>query len=476
MSRLLLLLLTLAVPAGLAGGATRPNLLFLFADDYTFDALRALGELDVDTPNLDRLAARGTTFTHAYNMGGWQGAVCVSSRTMLVTGRSLWRAQAVYDQTDREREAGRLWPQLLAAQGYATYFTGKWHIKTAPELTFHTARHVRPGMPKDTPSAYDRPHAGKPDPWNAADPALGGFWEGGKHWSEVTADDAIDYLADRGRGAKPFFLYVAFNAPHDPRQSPQEYLDRYPLERIRTPASFQPEYPFKDLIGCGPKLRDEHLAPFPRTEFAVKTHRREYFALITHLDAQIGRVLAALDRSGDAAQTWIFFTADHGLAIGRHGLLGKQNVYDHSLRVPFIVAGPGVAANRRIEAPIYLQDVMPTTLELAGLERPDQVDFRSFLPLLRDARARPARDTVYAAYIDLQRAVIHDGWKLIVYPKARVARLYHLARDPQELRDLAGDPQQTARKRELFQRLLAEQRLHGDPLDLGGTFAELARR
>ncbi len=474
--RSLFALLSVALVAGLASAApaSRPNVLFLFADDYTFDAIRALGESGIETPNLDRLVARGTTFTHAYNMGSWQGAVCVASRTMLITGRSLWDARATYDRTDQEREAGRLWPQLLAAQGYATYFTGKWHIRAKPELAFAVTRHVRGGMPKDTPSAYNRPLAGKPDGWNAADPALGGFWEGGKHWSEVTADDAVDFLGDKQRGAKPFFMYVAFNAPHDPRQSPQAYLDRYPVERMAVPKNFLPLYPHKDAIGSGPSLRDEKLAPFPRTEHAVQVHRREYFALITHLDAQIGRVLDALEASGQAANTWIFFTADHGLAVGRHGLFGKQNMYEHSLRVPFIVNGPGVAANRRIAAPIYLQDVMATTLELAGAPKPAHVYFQSVLPLLREPAAKSRYASIYGAYLDLQRAVIHDGYKLILYPAAKVARLYHLAQDPLEQHDLAASAAHAPVARALFARLRAEQSSLRDTLALDATYPALA--
>ena len=298
-----LLSLALFVAVATTHAAQKPNILFLFADDQSFETIRAFGHTDIDTPNLDRLVARGTTFTHAYNMGTWQPAVCVASRTMLVTGRSLWRAQALYPNTDGERTAGRLWPQLMAQAGYDTFFTGKWHIKTDAAKAFDAAEHIRQGMPKDTDHGYNRPLAGVPDPWSPTDRELGGYWTGGKHWSEVTADDAVAKLTQRDRPAKPFFMYVAFNAPHDPRQSPQEYLDRYPLERISVPANFQPEYPNQNEIGCGPGLRDEKLAPFPRTELAVKTHRREYYALITHLDAQIGRVLAALEESGQAANT-----------------------------------------------------------------------------------------------------------------------------------------------------------------------------
>jgi choline-sulfatase len=225
-------------------------------------------------------------------------------------------------------------------------------------------------------------------------------------------------------------------------------------------------------MGCGLSLRDEKLAPMPRTEFSVKTHRREYYALVTHLDAQIGRILDALDQSGQADKTWVFFTADHGLALGNHGLLGKQNMYDHSVRVPFIVAGPGVPRNAKNDEAIYLQDVMPTALELAGAEKPEHVFFKSLCPLLKCAQTRSNYDAVYGAYLDLQRAITHDGWKLIAYPKAKVLRLYHLADDPLELTDLAARPEHAGVRKRLFDRLTKLATEMGDALDLKRVYGE----
>lgn len=458
-----------------AGEPDRPNVLVLIADDQCYETLGVLGQTDIETPNLDRLARSGTMFTRAYNMGSWSGAVCVASRTMLVTGRGLWDAHSIYNATDKERESGVLWPQLMRKAGYRTWFTGKWHVQTDPAKCFDVVRHVRAGMPKTVPEAYNRPLAGRPDPWSPYDRSLGGFWEGGTHWSEVAAADAVDFLNEARGAGRPFFMYVAFNAPHDPRQSPKEYVDKYPLRRVALPKSFLPEYPHKDAIGCGPQLRDEQLAPFPRTAHAVQVHRQEYYAMITHMDAQVGRVLDALEASPMAGNTWVFFTADHGLAVGHHGLFGKQNMYDHSVRVPLIVAGPGVPKDRRIAAPVYLQDVMPTALELAGAEKPGHVFFHSLLPLLSGGRTQSAYEAVYGAYLGLQRAVTHGGWKLIAYPKAGALRLYHLDEDPAETVDLAADPRHARRKAELFGRLIAMEKQLGGGLDLRTAFPEMQK-
>ena len=443
--------------------AGKPNVLFLFADDLTYEAVRAFGHTDIDTPNLDRLVRRGTTFRRCYNMGSWSPAVCVASRAMLITGRHVWDAAAVHGKMDAERESGVLWPQLLSKAGYQTYLTGKWHIPTDANRCFDEVGTVRQGMPATTPLAYNRPLEGQPDPWRADDTDLGGYWQGGKHWSEVTAEDAIGFLSRSKASQKPFFMYVAFNAPHDPRQSPREYLERYPIERIALPRTFLPEYAHRDGIGCGKGLRDESLAPFPRTEHAIRVHRREYYALITHLDTQIGRVLDALEASGKAANTWIFFTADHGLAVGNHGLMGKQNMYDHSVRVPFIVAGPGVPQNEQSDRAIYLQDVMPTTLGLAGVEKPKHVFFHDLRPLLKDAQAPSPYPAVYGGYLQLQRSVTQDGWKLIHYPKIGVKRLFDLRKDPWEMRDLSEDTALAPQLDRLEQQLKQLQKDLGEP-------------
>lgn len=451
----------------------QPNIVFIFADDQCFETIHALNNEEIETPNLDRLARRGTTFTHAYNTGSWSGAVCVASRTMLNTGRSLWNAHSVWRDSEQERREGRWWSEHLKGAGYRTYMTGKWHCRADAKKAFDVARDIRPGMPGDTEAGYNRPLAGQGDPWSPSDPKFGGYWEGGRHWSEVVADHADDFLGQAGQRKEPFFMYLAFNAPHDPRQSPAEYVDRYPLDSVAVPKNFQPEYPYAREIGCGPNLRDERLAPFPRTPHAVKVHRQEYYAIITHMDAMVGRVLDALQQSGKADNTWIFFTADHGLAVGQHGLLGKQNLYDHSIRVPFLVVGPDAAAGARVDEPVMLQDVMPTTLELAGVAKPEHVEFHSVLPLLSGEPGRYG--PIYGAYLDKQRSVRTDRYKLIVYPEADTVRLYDLKKDPEEMNDLAGKDEMKPVVERLFAKLQTLQAEMNDSLDLTQIAARALR-
>ena len=477
----------------------KPNILFIFSDDQCFSTIRAMGNSEIHTPNLDRLTSRGVTFTHTYNMGAWGGAVCVASRAMLNTGRFVWNAYSFEENQHELAERGEMWGQLMQQAGYETYMTGKWHVKTDAEKLFEHVKHVRPGMPSDAwsfskmrktlaaiddfdnvnldeimPVGYNRPLSPEDTTWQPWKKKFGGFWEGGKHWSEVLGDDAVAFIDSAKNRANPFFMYLAFNAPHDPRQAPKEFVDMYPLENISVPESFLPEYPYKDSIGCSPKLRDEALAPFPRTEYAVNVNRQEYYAIITHMDRQIGLILEALEASGKADNTYIIFTSDHGLAVGKHGFTGKQNMYDHSVRAPLIIAGPDVPENKKIDAGVYLQDIMPSTLEIAGFPKPEYVEFNSLLPFVRGERKESYYPAIYGCYkTDFQRMIHSGGFKLIVYPRAKVMRLYDMNKDPLELNDLSQNPDYSETKSDLFNQLLQLQKEMDDPIDLSDYFSEL---
>ena len=452
----------------------KPNILFIFADDQTFESVNALGNHEVITPTLDKLASEGMVFSHAYNMGGWHGAVCVASRTMLNTGRFIWNAYRNEKKLNRLAKERKLWSQLLEDAGYETYFSGKWHVAVNPKKIFNHVKHVRPGMPPSVPEAYNRPIEGQPDAWSPYDTANGGYWKGGKHWSEVLADDAEEFIAAAANSDKPFFMYLAFNAPHDPRQSPKKYVDMYPLENISVPANFLPEYPYIGQIGYGRDLRDEQLAPYPRTEYAVKVHRQEYYAIISHMDDQIKRIIDALEKTGQKDNTYIFFTADHGLACGSHGLMGKQSLYDHSIRPPLFVIGPDIPKGTA-DADVYLQDIMATTLELAGVEKPGYIEFSSLLGLAKEKSSKSHYPAIYGCYTNAQRMIRKNGFKLIAYPQAETLLLFDLNKDPLEMHDLGQDPQYEGMKKSLFHELLTLQQQMNDSTDLRAAFPEMVK-
>ncbi len=467
MKRFFLVCTTLTVICGSASvSAEKPNILFIIADDLTWEGIGAAGG-EVKTPHLDQLVESGVHFRHAYNMGSWTGAVCVASRTMLNTGLSLWEGNQLQSSVmnyPAKTTAPTAWSQLLSAAGYDTYFAGKWHVKAyQPEQVFDTVGTIRPGMPNQTPAGYNRPRDGTNQSWLPWDRKHNGFWKGGTHWSEVLRDEAILFLNNAQKKKSPFFMYISFNAPHDPRQAPKEYVDMYPVDSIQLPDNFLSQYPYCEEIESGRKLRDEKLAPYPRTEYAVKVNRAEYFALISHMDAQIGKILEVLQSSGKADNTYIFFTADHGLAVGRHGLMGKQNMYEHSLAAPLIVTGPGLAQGKRLDERIYIQDIVPSTLELAAAPRPEGMYFESFMPLLRGEQTK-GREVIYGAYKNAQRCIIQGDWKLMYYPNAAKYRLYNLRKDPAERIDCAENPEYSSQLTSLKQALAQEMKRLNDPL------------
>jgi arylsulfatase A-like enzyme len=455
----------------------KPNIVLIFTDDQTYESISALGNTEIHTPNMDRLVKGGTTFTHAYNMGGWNGAVCIASRSMMISGSHIWNARKK-DELWTKGDSISLtetWPKLMEKQGYKTYMTGKWHVQAPADIIFNQAEHIRPGMPADNgsqvrvafekwksesgdmkdwndymPVGYGRPLNEQDTEWMPTDSIQGGFWEGGKHWSEVVRDDALAFIKDTETHNNPYFMYLAFNAPHDPRQAPQRFLDMYPLENIAIPESFLPEYPYKDDMGNSPVLRDEALAPFPRTTYAVKKHRQEYYASISHLDEQVGKILDALEATGDMENTYVFFTADHGLSVGQHGLIGKQSLFDHSIRPPFMVTGPNIPAGKKIDTDIYLQDIMATSLELAGIEKPEYVQFHSLLDII-SGESKGHYDAIYGAYMNVQRMIRKDGFKLIVYPKIDKVLLFYMKNDPEEINNLADNPDYTEKVALMYQ-------------------------
>ena len=425
----------------------KPNVLFIFADDQTFESIGAINNNEIKTPNLDRLAQEGVTFTNAFNQGSWCPAVCVASRTMLNTGSFIWNAARFNSKgnihpnanipenvpkysVERSKPEG-YWSQFMKEAGYDTYFAGKWHVEVMADEVFDVTGTVRGGMPNQTEERYDRKFIeGEPDTWSPYDQSKGGFWKGNKHWSEVLCDESVEFINTVTSDDDPFFMYIAFNAPHDPRQSPKKYVDMYPLEHISVPNNFLPEYPYNEEAGSGRKLRDERLAPFPRTEYSVKVNLQEYYAIISHMDDQIGRILNALEKSGKADNTYIIFTADHGLAIGSHGFIGKQNMYDRSMRVPMFVVGPGIPAGEEVNELVYLQDAMATSLDIAGIDKTKQVEFNSLLPLCT-GKSEKGYEAVYGAYLGNQRMIRTDSYKMIIYPVANVVRLYNIENDPE---------------------------------------------
>ena len=417
--------LLLSLSATAATAATKPNILILFADDQRADTIGAHGNAHIKTPVIDGLVRDGTSFRRNYVMGGNSGAVCVPSRAMLMTGKT-WFAMNTATLAGE-----KLLPELFGENGYTTFGTGKWHNGQPSWLrAFQKGERIMFGGMSD--------HEKVPVRDLGPDGKLTEQRIGDKFSTELFADAAIRFLEqhDPAAGAKPFFCYVAFTAPHDPRQPPPgfpaDYTSRPPL-----PRNFLPQLPFDNGAMTGG--RDENLGAWPRTEAMIRDQLAEYYAMVEHMDAQIGRILAVLKARGLAENTIIVYAADNGLALGSHGLLGKQNVFEHSMLTPLILAGPGVPKGKSTAAFTYLFDLFPTLCELAGVPAPAGVFGESLRPLW-DGSKSSLRDTVFLPYIQIQRAVRDERWKLIRYPKLGFSQLFDLQTDPDETRSVYDDP------------------------------------
>lgn len=423
----------------------KPNILFIIADDHRFDAVGALDHPVVQTPALDSLAERGVAFRGTRIMGGLSGAVCVPTRAAVHSGKCIFRAtpEAASPRADHLTIDPRhtLMAQNFAANGYRTFGTGKWHNDRASfNRSFQDGATIFFGGMGDQHRipihSYDP--TGEYPPEDAV--------RGHGFSTEIFCNSAIDFI-DQPHN-EPFFLYMALTSPHDPRMAPPPFSDMYAPSEIPVPPNFTSKHPFDngDMI-----LRDELLAPHPRTESVVQRHMVDYYAMISHDNLHLQRVFDALEANGQLENTIIVYTADHGLSVGQHGLMGKQNMYDHSIRIPLLMAGPGIPAGLQLPQLTYQIDIYPTLCELTGISIPESVEGQSMQSLFADPEASAAetyrRETVYSVYRDIQRTVTDGEWKLIrYYVSAKTGegtdrlQLFNLKDDPWETNDLSYDP------------------------------------
>lgn len=440
--------------------AKPPNILFIVTDDQRPDTIHALGNVIIQTPNLDRLVARGSVFTRAVAAY----PICHVSRAEMTTGCSAFRAYLRYPKPPIDPKLATFAGTFQKA-GYLTCFTGKWHLDGQPKTRGYT---MTSGL-FSSGGAKGQKGAELDSQGHAVTGYTGWTFktDDGKvelnkgigltpRTSEHVADGAISFL--RQKHDHSFLLHVNFTAPHDPRMMPPGYEGRYDPQIIPLPKNFAKQHPFDHGNIDG---RDEVLLKKPLDEANVRRELACYYALITHLDEQIGRVLTALDASGATEDTLVIFTTDQGLAMSSHGLMGKQNLYEHTLSVPLIIAGPKVPAGKRFNAQCYLRDIFPTACDFASISTPPTVEGRSLAPIL-EGKSQALYPFVVGYFTDTQRAIRDERWKLIRYPKASRTQLFDLQNDPHELHDLSEDAASKATRDELSAQLAAWLREHGE--------------
>jgi arylsulfatase A-like enzyme len=422
------MLAVLALAHGMASAAEKqPNILFILTDDQRWDTIHALGNSEIQTPVLDGLVQRGFHFNNAYCQGSMTGAVCLPSRTMILTGRSLWHLPANLRAVEPPPNVPLL-PTLVNAAGYTSFHSGKpGNACRYANAQFHTNIEAE----KNRNSATEH------------------------------ADNVLKFV--RGHdGRTPFFAFLAPPVPHDPRWAAARFTKLYDPAKITLSKNFMPRHPFDN---GELHVRDEELAGFPRTPEEMRQHLADYYASVSELDFEIGRILSAIAERGWTENTVIIFSSDQGLAVGgRHGLMGKQNLYEH-VRPPLILAGPGIPHGQS-DALVYLYDLFPTICELAGAPIPEVAEGQSLLKIVH-GQSSSLRPWLFGAYRDCQRMIRDDRWKLIAYHAAgtRNTQLFDLASDPDELHNLAADPQHAAERTRLEALLRQARREFNDPID-----------
>ena len=418
------------------------NVLFILSDEHQRDITGCYGDPVVKTPNIDQLAAAGTRFTNAYT----PCPICVPARAALATGRWVHQTQA-WDNAFPYHGEIPSWHHRLRDAGHRVDLIGKLHFRSADDdngfseeiLPLHVLNGVGDllGMIRSPPA----PRGGMKSLAAEAGAGQSSY----NDYDGRIADEACRWLQARARekADKPWTLMVSFVRPHFPLIAPEEFFAMYPPESVPWPRLYdksrKPDHPavraFRDCMNYDDYFEDEA---------SVRRAVAAYYALVSYLDHNIGRVLDALRRSGLADNTRIIYSSDHGDNLGVRGLWGKSVMYEESAAIPFVAAGPDIPAGAVVDAPISLIDIYPSVLEAAGVPpRPDDADLpsRSIWPLLGGGRSERTILSEYhaAASVTGTFMIRHGRWKYIHHSGYR-PELFDLASDPGETLDLALDP------------------------------------
>lgn len=435
----------------------KPNIVFMICDDLRFNSFGAVGNKEIHTPNLDALIHSGTLFTEAHLPGGSCGAVCMPSRAMIHTSKRPADLKELGADVPAEHA---LLGEYLRENGYDSVGIGKWHNgEKSYARSFSDGGEIFFGgmwdhwnVPTHTfeeSGIYDDLKQFTRDPYSTNRKKFlnTNQIQQGKHSTDLFTDTTVDFIEHKLSTTKPFFLYTAYMAPHDPRTMPEKYAKMYDPEKIALPENFETEHFFNYGVW---DERDELLETYPRNPQKIKQHIADYYAMITHLDDNVGRVVQALKDKGVYENTIIVFTADHGISIGQHGLMGKQNLYEHSVKVPLIFSGKGIPKGKNDEF-VYLMDIFPTICELIDQPQPAGLKGTSLLPIMKGEAL--GRDHLYAGFLGNIRSYrCEDGYKLIEYryDRKKATQLFNLNADPLEMENLA--------EREEYQDILNETR------------------
>jgi arylsulfatase A-like enzyme len=453
----------------------RPNVLWLMSDQHNAACMGHAGRR-VRTPALDSLAARGLRFTNAF----CNNPICAPSRLSYITGRYPHSHRFLgNDNFDYPERNPSTLPALARRHGYQTALVGKAHmIRAWDEEGFEHIRYC------------DLCDADRDDPLSnhyfryLVEQGLGDKYDygtlppdhpgKGSHWfvSEIphahsievwTGDESLAFLRSRDR-RRPFFLQMTFQRPHAPLSPSPERADMYPPEEVDVPENARDL--FERQFATKPRFQRDHVArraayPYvPCDEAELRRHLSHYYALITIIDEQIGRVLDYLRAEGELEHTIVCYVADHGDFAGDHGLMQKNlGIYESIHRVPFLLAYPGAPAGREVTDLVESVDLYPTLCTLMDLAAPDIVEGRSLAPAADGSERAPTKEAVICEWsrptpVTMTHAIRTPDFRLVYYGHGADGELYDRRADPGEMENVWSDPEYAAIRLNLTEQLL----------------------
>ena len=418
---------------------TNSNVLFLCADQHARSALGCYGHSLIKTPNLDALAERGTLFTAGYT----NSPVCVPARASMATGLHLYQHEN-WSSAEPYTGARTSWGHRVMAAGGRAASAGKLHYRDTTDANGFEPELVPMHMGKGWTTALLR----KDTPALASNPDYAGQVGFGEseytRYDRTTAKAASDWLREQASQTveQPWALFVSFVSPHNPLTAPCEFDDWYSIDDIELPTGYD-EQPVHHPVVAGIE-RCFNYDDYFTDEQHVREARRAYYALCSFVDQQVGRVLDALDETGQLDDTIIIYTADHGDMMGHRHLWGKSVMYEDSAGVPFILAGPGVPRAEVNPTPVSHVDCFPTIVEASGVGAIDEDQALPGESLLSLASQSWPERLVLSEYHDGGAAtglfMVRCGqYKYIEYPGFE-PELFDLKSDPLEVSDLSDDP------------------------------------
>lgn len=432
-----LLILTLAATSCWA--ASRPNILYIMADDHAAHAISAYGSRVNQTPHIDRLAREGVRFDRVFAVN----SICTPSRATILTGKySHLNGCPVFNRFDGSQPTVA---KYLQAAGYYTGMIGKWHLGSEPTGFDHWI--ILPGQ-----GAYHNPAFLVPE----------GRTNFTGYVTDIITDLSIEFLQNRPKD-KPFFLMCHHKAPHRNWQPNEKYKAEFANKQIPEPPTLRDDYATRtDAIReCKQKIlpditdRDTKGPPPAGLEgdallrWKYQRYMQDYLACIQSLDDNVGRLLDYLDKAGLATNTVVIYTSDQGFFLGDHGLYDKRFMYEESIKMPFLVRWPGVAKPGSTQAAMGINtDFAPTFMDMAGLAVPADMQGRSLVPLIKGERPADWRTSWYYRYYHdpgdhntrAHYGVRTETHKLIYFWKKDQWECYDLVNDPQELHNIYNDP------------------------------------